>query len=178
MRAAVYDHRRCPARHRHTGDAGVVTSVLSCAPTRPTSLPTLGGSRVSAKIRSSRYAGWVLTALKASSVVLGGCGVADTASETRDRVGAAGLALTLPGNVVLDSASYTITGSGGFTKTGTLDVSSRPSSREHRRHRRRSRLRHHHHRDRHGRHDDLRRFCELRRHRRSDHSGCRFRRLA
>jgi PKD repeat protein len=72
-----------------------------------------------------RHTAFILAALAAGgSLPLVACGSGpqdegDTATET----GTAGVALSLPGGAILNTVSYTITGPGGVSRTGTLDVS-------------------------------------------------------
>jgi len=76
-----------------------------------TSLPTsLGASLLLASL------------LAAGSTSLSGCG-RDARSDAQGDVGMAQVALTLAGGAVLDTVAYTVTAAGGFSRTGTLDVS-------------------------------------------------------
>src|SRR4051812_18727982 len=52
-----------------------------------------------------------------------GAGTPSTSDSKPESVGSVGLALQLASGTSLDSASYTITGPNGFTKTGSIDVS-------------------------------------------------------
>jgi Calcineurin-like phosphoesterase len=73
--------------------------------------------------RHSRTA-FLFAALAAGALSLPGCGSSsqgDTSVE--GDVGAAGLAVSLPGGAVLNTVSYTVTGPAGFIRTGTIDVS-------------------------------------------------------
>jgi len=54
---------------------------------------------------------------------LAGCGSGEAASRAEKGAGSVGLALVFPGDVVLQSASYTITGPGGYSKAGSVDLS-------------------------------------------------------
>jgi hypothetical protein len=63
--------------------------------------------------------------LAGASASVAGCGKAGSSRGTvATDVGSVGLALSLAPGVTLLSATYTISGSGGFSKTGTVDVSS------------------------------------------------------
>ena len=66
-------------------------------------------------------------ALVSCGYTLMGCSGMDAASgpaqETSDSAGSIGLSLQLSSGATIDSASYTIVGPNGFTKTGAIDVS-------------------------------------------------------
>jgi hypothetical protein len=71
--------------------------------------------------------GLVLTALVSGGCwAITGCGVDSRDiddSKQPENVGEVGLRLTLPGGSLLNSVSYTVTGPGSFTKTGSVDLS-------------------------------------------------------
>jgi hypothetical protein len=76
-------------------------------------------------IRTSKAAFLATALLAGGAVILGGCSSAERApspGEGHETTGEIGLALTT-GGATLNSASYAITGPGGFSKTGTIDVS-------------------------------------------------------
>src|SRR4051812_3496915 len=74
---------------------------------------------VRAASRSARIA--ALALMSAAAVLAPGCGQAGSASD--GDTGAVGLALVVAPGVVLDEATYVITGPLSFTKSGAIDVS-------------------------------------------------------
>jgi hypothetical protein len=68
----------------------------------------------------------VLLACSLGAWAVGGCGSTGGSSGAGEADGTLGVALSVPGGVVIDQVSYVIKGPAGFTTKGTLDVSSAP----------------------------------------------------
>ena len=82
-------------------------------------------NRTDFKMRHSRarFFSLALTALGTATIACSGTGGTSAPHVDDATAGKIGLALDLAPGVTLDTVSYSITGPGGFSKTGTLDVS-------------------------------------------------------
>ncbi|HEX7669727.1 MAG TPA: hypothetical protein VF395_09100 [Polyangiaceae bacterium] len=78
--------------------------------------------------RSAKSALFIAALTSGGSFLLPACGEGapsdSTSSDALGGIGKVGLALSLPGGATLNTAAYTVTGPAGFSKTGSIDVSS------------------------------------------------------
>jgi len=77
-------------------------------------------------MRKALKLGIVLGVVGGAAAAFNGCSTrssSDGVQSAPDQTGSVGVALQLAPGLTLDTVSYTITGPGGFTKTGSLDVS-------------------------------------------------------